>query len=49
MRNIALSWIATIPFAMALSALVYAVADVILIGYFVSFSFQLGENTNANA
>jgi len=32
MRNIALSWIATIPFAMALSALVYAVADVILIG-----------------
>merc|ERR1712211_72658 len=30
MRNIALSWIATIPFAMALSALVYAVADVIL-------------------
>merc|ERR1712013_100960 len=32
MRNIALSWIATITFAMALSALVYAVADVILIG-----------------
>ena len=33
MRNIALSWIVTIPFAMALSALVYAVADAILIGW----------------
>merc|ERR1719500_586337 len=32
MRNIALSWIVTIPFAMALSALVYAVADAIFIG-----------------
>merc|ERR1711915_778240 len=34
MRNIALSWIVTIPFAMVLSAMLYAVARVIIIGAF---------------
>jgi phosphate/sulfate permease len=32
MRNIALSWIVTIPFALVLSSMLYAVARVIIIG-----------------
>ena len=34
MRNIALSWIVTIPFALALSSMLYAISRVILIGPF---------------
>ena len=34
MRNIALSWIVTIPFAMALSSILYAIARVIFIAPF---------------
>ena len=34
MRNIALSWIVTIPFALVLSAMLYAVARVLIIGAF---------------
>ena len=34
MRNIALSWIVTIPFALVLSAMLYAVARVVIIGAF---------------
>ena len=34
MRNIALSWIVTIPFALVLSSMLYAVARVIIIGAF---------------
>ena len=34
MRNIALSWIVTIPFALALSSMLYAISRVIFIGPF---------------
>jgi phosphate/sulfate permease len=34
MRNIALSWIVTIPFALVLSAMLYAVSRVVIIGAF---------------
>ena len=34
MRNIALSWIVTIPFALTLSAILYSIARVIFIGPF---------------
>ena len=34
MRNIALSWIVTIPFALVLSSMLYAVARVLIIGAF---------------
>ena len=33
MRNIGLSWLVTIPFAMALSALTYAAARALFIGW----------------
>ena len=34
MRNIALSWVVTIPFALALSSMLYAISRVILIAPF---------------